>query len=190
VIIFYTGALAGFIGTVVLGPRYGRYMKASEVTKMKAALSRNESPLPQMLSDLSEAIEVDELFLRKVRKLIHKETSEDDFYHVDVPLMVFGTILTIIGWAMLNAAGGGSHSLNSVTLRHQADTAYINTFLSGCTSAFFSFLLKRYIVYGDNDKTPRYDIRSLCNGFLAGAAAVAAGSGIMNPWSAVIVGFF
>lgn len=49
-------------------------MKNSEVAKMKAALQRNESPLPQMLSDLSEAIDVDELFLRKVRKMIHNET--------------------------------------------------------------------------------------------------------------------
>lgn len=143
-----------------------------------------------MLNDLSEAIDVDELILRKIRKKIHKEASEDNFYHVNVPYMVFGTIITVIGWAMLNAAGGGSHSLNTPTLRLEAEKAYINTFLSGCTSALFSFCLKRFVVYGDHEKTPRYDIRSLCNGFLGGAAAVAAGSGIMRPWSAVIVGFF
>jgi ammonia channel protein AmtB len=51
-----------------------------------------------------------------------------------------------------------------------------------------SFLLKRHIVRGDHQKTPRYDIRSLCNGFLSGMAAVSAGSGIMPPWGAVVTG--
>lgn len=96
-VIFYSGALAGLVGTLVIGPRYGRYMKKSEVAKMNAALKRDESPLPQMLSDLSEAIDVDELFLRKVRKMLKNETQEDSFYQIHVPFMVFGTILIVIG---------------------------------------------------------------------------------------------
>lgn len=64
----------------------------------------------------------------------------------------------------------------------------LNTFLGGSFTAFISFLLKRHIVRGDHDKTPRYDVRSLCNGYIAGAAAVAAGSGVMKPWAALITG--
>lgn len=70
-----------------------------------------------MMEDLSGAIELDELTLRKIRSKIHREATEEDFYHVDVPYMVFGTIITVIGCAMLNAAGGGTHSITSSTLR-------------------------------------------------------------------------
>ena len=104
-------------------------------------------------------------------------------------MMVVGTIIIIIGWAMLNAAGAGAHSLNNFTNRYSAEVAYLNTFLSGSSCSLFSFLFKRYIVRGDNRKTPRYDIRSLCNGFLSGVAACSAGSGLMLPWGAVITGF-
>jgi ammonia channel protein AmtB len=51
-------------------------------------------------------------------------------------------------------------------------------------------MLKRHIVIGDHWLTPRYDIRSLCNGFLSGVVAVAAGSGAMKAWAALITGTF
>ena len=38
-------------------------------------------------------------------------------------------------------------------------------------------------------KIPKYDIQSLCNGYLAGVAAVSAGSGNMKPWGALVTGF-
>ena len=60
--------------------------------------------------------------------------------------------------------------------------------MSGCTCGLISFILKRHIVIGDHKFTPRYDIRSLCNGFLSGAAAVSAGAGLMYPWGAVVTG--
>ena len=104
--------------------------------------------------------------------------------------MVVGTFLTVIGWAMLSAAGSGSHSLNSHQARKAAESAYMNTLLSGSACGLICFLLKRHFVCGDHQKTPRYDIRSLCNGFLSGAAAVSAGAGVMHPWGAVITGAF
>ena len=109
---------------------------------------------------------------------------------VHVPSMVIGTILTVIGFAMLNACGAGTHSLNSFSGRYAAEIALLNTFLAGSCSAFLCFLLKRHIVVGDHWVTPRYDVRSLCNGYLSGVAAVAAGSGAMKPWSALITGTF
>jgi len=104
-------------------------------------------------------------------------------------MMTIGTFLIMIGWAMLNSAGGGSHTLNSVNARYAAEVSFLNTFLAGSSCCLFTLLLKRHIVRGDHKLTPRYDIRSLCNGFLSGIAAVSAGAGIMRPWSAVIVGF-
>jgi len=104
--------------------------------------------------------------------------------------MVIGTLITVIGWSMLNASGSGSHSLNSTKARYAAEVGFLNTFLSGSSCGLICFLLKRHIVRGDHKKTPRYDIRSLCNGFLAGVAAVSAGSGAMRPWGGIMTGFF
>ena len=103
-------------------------------------------------------------------------------------MMVIGTFLVIIGWSMLNACGYGYHSLNSVNSRYNAELAFLNTFIAGSFCAFLCFIFKRHLVRGDHYKTPRYDIRSLCNGYLAGIAAVTAGSGAMKPWAALIVG--
>jgi len=89
---------------------------------------------------------------------------------------------------MLNACGSGSHNITSVTGRFAAESAFLNTFLAGSFSSFISFLFKRFIVRGDDLKTQRYDVRSLCNGFLAGVAAVSAGSGTMKPWGALVTG--
>lgn len=89
---------------------------------------------------------------------------------------------------MLNSCGSGSHSLNSVSGRYAAELAFMNTLMSGSFSSFLCFMLKRHIVRGDHQKTPRYDVRSLCNGYLAGVAAVSAGSGVMQPWGALCTG--
>ena len=35
---------------------------------------------------------------------------------------------------------------------------------------------------------PRNDVKSLCNGFLSGVCAVAAGAGYMKPWGAIFTG--
>lgn len=103
--------------------------------------------------------------------------------------MVLGTFITILGWSMLNACGSGSHNINTVTGRFAAETAFLNTFLAGSFSSFWSILLKRYIVRGgENMKTQRYDVRSLCNGYLAGIAAVSAGCATMKPWGALVTG--
>jgi Amt family ammonium transporter len=135
---------------------------------------------------------VDDLFLRKVRKLIKHETvsagEDHDFYAVDNQLMILGTFITVIGWAMLNACGSGSHNVNSVSGRFAAESAFLNTYLSGSFSSIFCILLKKHIVRRDKPKTQKYDIRSLCNGFLAGVAAVSAGAGTMKPWGALVTG--
>ena len=36
-ILYHSAALAGTIGTIVAGPRYGRYLKKSEIARFKAA---------------------------------------------------------------------------------------------------------------------------------------------------------
>ncbi len=64
--------------------------------------------------------------------------------------MILGTFITVIGWSMLNACGSGPHQINTVGGRYSAEIAFMNTFIAGGFSSFFSFFLKRYIVRGDN----------------------------------------
>lgn len=127
--------------------------------------------------------------MRKLIKHATVSTGEDhDFYAIDNQLMILGTFITVIGWAMLNACGSGNHNVNSVSGRFAAESAFLNTLLAGSFSAFISILLKKHVVRGDKRKTQVYDIRSLCNGFLAGVAAVSAGAGTMKPWGALVTG--
>jgi Amt family ammonium transporter len=135
---------------------------------------------------------LDDLFLRKIRKKIKHATvasgEDHDFYLIDNQLMILGTFITVIGWAMLNSCGSGSHNMNTVSGRFEAESAFLNTFIAGSFSSFFSFFLKKQIVRSDRMKIPRYDIQSLCNGYLAGVSAVSAGSGTMKPWGALVTG--
>jgi ammonia channel protein AmtB len=190
IIIFETGAIAGLIGAVVIGPRYAKALSKSDYERMLGGgKETRKKPLVTLLGiHLEDNIDVDDLYLRKVRKLIKREGEETDLYNINVPLMVIGTFVIVIGWSLLNACGYGMHSLNSVDGRYAAELAFMNTFISGSFSGFICFLLKRHIVIGDHKLTPRYDIRSLCNGYLSGVAAVSAGSGIMKPWSALVTG--
>lgn len=167
-------------------------MKKADIERIKAGgKDYRKKTLPALLEDaLEETVEVDELFLRKVRKLIKEDQEDENFYATNVPAMVIGTMITVIGWGMLNACGSGNHSLNSQGGRYAAEVGLLNTILAGSCCGLVCFLLKRHIVRGDHKKTPRYDIRSLCNGFLAGVAAVSAGSGVMRPWGGILTGFF
>ena len=132
---------------------------------------------------------MDELYLRKIRKLIRVDLTENNRYAINVNYMVIGTLLVTIGWCLMNAAGTGTtHTLNNYNARYYAANSILNSVLSGSVCGLICFMLKRHIVCGDHMKTPRYDIRSLCNGFLSGVAAVAAGSGIVRPWGALITG--
>jgi ammonia channel protein AmtB len=194
VIIFQTGSLAGVLGAIILGPRYGNFMMTksdddkgtAKVTGAQAERKRLGALLEEALEDTAE---VDDMFLAKVRRMIKRDGEDTNFYtSIDVSRMVLGTFITSIGFVMLNTCGTGSHSINSFDGRYAAEVAFMNTFISGSCCGFLCFLLKRHIVIGDQWKTPRYDIRSLCNGFLSGVAAVAAGSGAMKPWGALITG--
>lgn len=98
----------------------------------------------------------DDVFLRKLRKKIkqspYSAVDKFDIYKIDNQLMILGTVVTVLGWAMLNACGSGRHNINSVGGRLQSELAYLNTFLAGSFSSVISFLLKRHIVRKDKLK--------------------------------------
>lgn len=186
VVIFQTGSLAGILGAIILGPRYGLFMKKTNEENSGTAVGNAGGPetmrkkLGALLEEvLEDTADVDDLFLAKVRKMIKRDGEDLNFYTmIHFPRMIIGTFLTVLGFVMLNSCGYGQHSLNSFKARYAAEIGFLNTFIAGSISSFICFMLKRHIVLGDHWKTPRYDIRSLCNGFLSGVTAVAAGSGI------------
>lgn len=111
----------------------------------------SKKPLGTLLEHaLEDTVDVDDLFLRKIRKLIKKEDEDYNFYTINNGMMVLGTFIIVIGWSLLNASGYGTHSLNSVSGRYAAELGFLNTFLSGSFCAFISFILKRHVVVGDH----------------------------------------
>ncbi len=184
-VIFHTAAVAGIIGAIVVGPRYGRYMPKSDEQKIFSVQAkvndlfmmyhyRSEKDVSTVTAKMNNAnksrnlaglleeavggnISVDDLYLRKVRKMIKKASvsagEDHDFYRIDNQMMILGTFITVIGWSMLNACGSGSHNINSVSGRFAAESAFLNTFLSGSFSSMISIIFKRHIVRGDNLKT-------------------------------------
>jgi ammonia channel protein AmtB len=59
--------------------------------------------------------------------------------------------------------------------------------LSGAASGCISFLIKKYLMRSHLGNHI-FDLRALCNGFLAGAVGVSVGSGAMQPYYAVLAG--
>jgi len=111
VIIFQTGALAGVLGAIIVGPRYGLFMKKPNA-EGEASGSGPEVQKKELGALLEEVLEdtadVDDLFLAKVRKMIKRDGEDLNFYFsVHFPRMVIGTFLTVIGFSMLNACGYG-----------------------------------------------------------------------------------
>ena len=191
VVIFQTGSLAGVLGAIILGPRYGLFMTKTDEEKVAGGGTEvQRKALGALLEEaLEETAEVDDMFLAKVRRMIKRDGEDNDFFtSVHVPRMVLGTMLTILGFCFLNSCGQGQHSLNSFKGRYTAEIAFLNTLISGSVCGFICFMLKRHIVLGNHWKTPRYDIRSLCNGFLSGVCAVSAGAGVMKSWAALVTG--
>lgn len=53
IVIFYTGALAGIVGSVVVGPRYGKFMSKKDREKITTGGKEvKKKTLPGMLEDV------------------------------------------------------------------------------------------------------------------------------------------
>lgn len=144
--------------------------------------------MPLLLDDLREnTLEVDDLFLLKVRVLINRETQEEDFNAVHIAYMVLGTLILIPCWAMLNAVGASTLTMGLASTRHASELGFMNTFISAAPSGLICFGLKRWAIR-ENKRIHRYDVKSLANGMIAGMAAISASAGVVLPWAAIICG--
>jgi ammonia channel protein AmtB len=128
--------------------QYKSEKDSSTITAQRINAINKQKNLAGMLDDAAKGnANLDDLYLRKIRKKIKHATvatgEDHDFYLIDNQLMILGTFITVIGWAMLNACGSGAHNMNTVSGRFQAESAFLNTFIAGSFSSIFSFLLKK-----------------------------------------------
>ena len=189
--ILYGGALASLVGSAVLGPRYGVYMPIDDQQKIAggAKEERQKGIMTLLQHERDAAFEIDELYLYKIRKLIKRELTQGNVESgIDMPKMVVGTFMTTICFCMMNSLGLNSQfDLFSQQARYNANFGFVNPILSGSTSGLISFLLKRFVTR-TNVGNHLYDMKALCNGFLAGVVGVSVGSGGMQPYWAIVSG--
>jgi ammonia channel protein AmtB len=180
--ILYAGALTSLVASAVLGPRYGVFMPIDDQQKIAggAKEERQKGIMTLLQLERDSAFEIDELYLYKVRKLIKRELTQGNVESgIDLPKMIFGTFTLTICFCMMNTLGLNSQfDLFSQQARYNANFGFINPILSGATSGLISFVLKRYLLRS-NVGNHLFDVKALCNGFLAGVVAVSVGSGGM-----------
>jgi len=89
---------------------------------------------------------------------------------------------------MMNSLGLTSQfDLFTDQARYNANYGFINPILAGSVSGLINYGLKKRVL-SSHVVNHLYDIRALCNGFLAGVAGVSVGSGGMQPFLAIISG--
>ncbi|KAL3685020.1 hypothetical protein R1sor_003042 [Riccia sorocarpa] len=103
------------------------------------------------------------------------------------PLVVLGTFLLWFGWFGFNpgsylkitrAFEGSDFEGNSTAIARTG----VTTTLSGCSVALTTLFARRY-------QTGHWNLPDVCNGLLAGFAAITAGCSVVNPWTAILCGF-
>lgn len=105
-------------------------------------------------------------------------------------LVVLGTFLLWFGWYGFNP---GSFLNILKAYGNTADSFYgqwsavgrtaVTTTLAGCTAALTTLFGKRLLV-------GHWNVTDVCNGLLGGFAAITSGCAVVDPWAAIVCGFF
>jgi ammonia channel protein AmtB len=142
-------------------------------------------------TERDRAFEIDELYLYKIRKLIKRELTHGNVESgIDLPKMIIGTFTLTLSLCMMNSLGLNSQfDLFTQQSRYNSTFGFINPILSGSVSGLISYLIKKFLTK-TNVGNHLFDMKALCNGFLAGVVAVSIGSGGMQPYYAVLAGIF
>lgn len=189
--ILFSGAVTALVATAVLGPRYGVFMPIDDQQKIAGGgkEERQKGIMSLLQVERDKAFEIDELYLYKIRKLIKRELTHGNVESaIDLPKMVIGTFIYTISLCMMNSIGLNSQfDLFTQQSRYNATLGFINPILSGSACGILSYIMKRLLVKY-NQGNHLFDIKALCNGFLAGVVAVSIGSGGMQPYWAVLSG--
>lgn len=191
--ILYSGALSSLVAAAVLGPRYGVFMPIDDQQKIAGGgkEERQKGIMTLLQTERDRAFEIDELYLYKIRKLIKRELTHGNVESgINLPMMIFGTFTTTLCFCCMNSLGLNSQfDLFTQQSRYNAVFGFVNPILSGSSSGLISYLIKKYLLK-THVGNHLFDMKALCNGFLAGVVAVSVGSGGMQPYYAVLSGIF
>jgi len=179
------------VAAAVAGPRYGVYMPIEDQQKIAGGGEQDKQRgiMTLLQAEREKTVEIDELYLYKVRKLIKRELTQNNVESgLDLPLMIMGTVLMTLCFCLMNSIGlNAQFDLFSQHTRYNANFGFINTLLSGALSGLLCYLCKKYL-FRTNVGNHLFDVRALCNGFLAGAVGVSVGSAGMQPYLAMVAG--
>ncbi|XP_055826084.1 ammonium transporter 1 member 3 [Solanum dulcamara] len=142
-VVHLVGGIAGFWGSIVEGPRVGRFDAFGNPVKMRG----------------------------------HNAT-----------LVVLGTLLLWFGWFGFNP---GSFDKILVPYPHMVDQGNwtsvgrtaVTTTLAGSTAGIVTLFGRRLLV-------GHWDAMDVCNGVLGGFVAITSGCSVVEPWAAIVCGFF
>lgn len=139
-------------------------------------------------AEKDKALEIDELHLHKIRKLIKRELTQGNVESgIDLPQMIIGTFLLSACLCMMNSLSLNSQfDLSTQYSRYNANFGFINPLLSGSVAGLAAYVGKKHLMSSHAEHL--FEIRALCNGFLAGVVGVSVGSGAMQPLLAVLAG--
>ncbi|MED6223616.1 Ammonium transporter 1 member 1 [Stylosanthes scabra] len=104
-------------------------------------------------------------------------------------LVVLGTFMLWFGWYGFNPG-----SFNKILVTYDGSGNYygqwsavgrtaVTTTLAGCTAALTTLFGKRIL-------SGHWNVTDVCNGLLGGFAAITAGCSVVEPWAAIVCGFF
>jgi len=175
-VVHLTGGTTALFATLILGPRRGRFHDETG----------RRLDTPREFQGHSVALQV----YRTKRFGLDDEHRTDWFSYTFVYSLLsqmLGTFILWFGWYGFN---GGSALLSDSRNAHEVVAlAAVNTTLSGGTAGIVALMANLWYLERYTGE-PFFDLKYAMNGSLAGLVAITGGCGVMEPWSAVVTGFF
>ena len=148
-IVHMTGGVAGLVGTLVCGPRLGRFTDFR--TGKKIEDEENKPAGPASNSQNAEYGEVHRKYINKEIEIEHVHAfvrsyqltlDEKGFAASSPNSVVLGTLILWVGWMFFN--GGSSLKINSGGWKDGAK-AMTNTIIAPSAAGLFTFLTRKHI---------------------------------------------
>lgn len=182
-VVHVTGGFTALIATMLLGPRKGRFYSDRGVK-----LER-----PKVISGHSKSLQVRKTICLRLSHMTDPFSNSSIIPCQYIPqiltnyysLQMLGSFILWFGWYGFNA--GSAIEVDAPLRPIVIARAVVNTTLSGACSGIVALLLNLFLsVMQTGD--PTYKISSAMNGCLAGLAAITGSCGIIEPWSAIVIG--
>ena len=187
-VVHITGGIGALVGAIVVGPRAGRFIKASEISFHDDDDGR--------LSDASSIVNDEFTFTSScvrnvINNIIRSISCGYDFKlleeYVVVPMQKYsstlqsmGAFLLWFGWYGFNLCG-----LSTILSKDAIDTAgliIVNTTI-GAASGTITSAFVTYYICGEG-----FELLLSLNGALSGLVSITAGCAVFDPWAAMLVG--